>query len=902
MMNLKNICKMSLAAVVLLSVAAFPRLSYSAGGNGNSSYEDVVGNDDRMAPMSAIASQPQAPAPALADMNMEAKNQQASYNSKVMQSRAALDQKTDKVKEREDKKTARQQKKAENAQKKADAKNSKAVNTSIDAEVNREQRKGQVDEYSATRREATQAMQDASAAKAKASQEMTEALKRGDMAAAEKAKQDMATAQSKYDSNAKKAEEAQEKSAQLVKEQKKEDKKVSREEKKAQRAENKAKKQEEKIKKQEIKGAEKVEKQAQKDLKNANKDLEKIQKKCEKDPASCDMNALQEAMAKQEAAQQAAADATKAREDVDGTTAAKEAAAAEEAERKRQEELSLYGDYSEEANAEEDAELAALTGEKLDANGNPVSQQRCAEAKTVFEAVSCKVVTTLADLRIIIYTLSGFGLIAVAWGAIWGKISFKHLAHLCFGLFLLSMTTPFIQYFTGADMEHAMKYGNYLPAGFTYNAGSTGEVKECDESKGIICGDVNVTVEKSKWGWKDLKNSVKKGISAAKTAYDTYKTAKNTVENVTTQAKKIGTAIKNGEGGLKGIMDTMGEVATASGAIMNSAKLATNAVVNNAGSIANDIQDAGMSSGTRAAQQQNQSRITELENKLAKGGLTETEKQQVNKELEQRKSQVADNKVNQWSQGKGQNIVNKVNKVNEVGQKSTSAVRTATNAAQQGANIGGGVGTTGGDIVGSIFGAASLLGEGTGIVNDERQAKQQAAEAEQRKVEQAKAEAERKAQVQANNRDLSQGKQWNNQFNATLQEQPKSTGPVQAPQQETKENENKKEENESLSLPAPSFSETASSPDKAGGGLIMPNPELPYISRVPLGKNDSISTTISNDMGTATVKTQGDNVVVTVKTKDGRSMTKSYPKDKVFMDKDGNLQIQTGEDTYIMIK
>ncbi len=886
MINLKNICKMSLAAVVLLAVAAFPRLSYSAGSNGNSTYEDVVGEDDRIAPMETISLN-QSPTPELADMNMEARKQQASYDSKVMQSRAALDKKTDKIKERADKKTTR-------LQNKANEKESAAINASVDADVNKEQRKEQVNEYSATRREATQAMQDASAAKAKASQEMTAALKRGDMAAAEKAKQDMAAAQSKYDSNAKKAEEAQEKSAQLVKDQKKEDKKV-------QRAEAKAEKAQKKAERKEIKGAEKVEKQAQKDLKKANKDLEKIQKKCDKDPANCDMTALQEAMAKQEAAAQAAADATKAREDVDGTTAAKEAAAAEEEERKRQEMLDSFGDYDEETNADEDAELAALTG-GLDEKGNPVSQQRCAGANTVFEAVSCKVVTTLADLRIIIYTLSGFGLIAVAWGAIWGKISFKHLAHLCFGLFLLSMTTPFIQYFTGADMEHAMKYGNYLPAGFTYNAGSTGEVKECDESKGIICGDVNVTVEKSKWGWKDLKNSVKKGISAAKTAYNTYKTVKNTVENVSTQAQKIGTAIKNGEGGLKGIMDTMGEVATASGAIMNSAKLATNAVVNNAGSIANDIQDAGMSSGTRAAQEQNQNRITELENKLAKGGLTETEKQQVNKELEQRKSQVADNKVNQWSQGKGQNIVNKVNKVNEIGQKSTTAVRTATNAAQQGANIGGGVGTTGGDIVGSIFGAASLLGEGTGIVNDERQAKQQAAEAEQRKVEQAKAEAERKAQVQANNRDLSQGKQWDNQFNATLQEQPKSTGPVQAPQQETKENENKKEENESSSLPAPSFSETASSPAKAGGGLIMPNPELPYIDRVPLGKDDSIYKTISNDKGTGTIKTQGDEVVFTVTTKDGRSETKSYPRDKIFIGSDGNLQIQTEENTYMIIK
>lgn len=74
------------------------------------------------------------------------------------------------------------------------------------------------------------------------------------------------------------------------------------------------------------------------------------------------MTALQEAMAKQEAAAQAAADATKAREDVDGTTAAKEAAAAEEEERKRQEMLDSFGDYDEETNADEDAELAALTG------------------------------------------------------------------------------------------------------------------------------------------------------------------------------------------------------------------------------------------------------------------------------------------------------------------------------------------------------------------------------------------------------------------------------------------------------------------------------------------------------------------------------------------------------------
>lgn len=57
-----------------------------------------------------------------------------------------------------------------------------------------------------------------------------------------------------------------------------------------------------------------------------------------------------------------------------------------------------------------------------------------------------------------------------------------------------------------------------------------------------------------------MKNTVKSGINAAKTAYDTYKTVKNTVETTVDQAKKIGTAIKNSEGGLTGVLDTLGEV------------------------------------------------------------------------------------------------------------------------------------------------------------------------------------------------------------------------------------------------------------------------------------------------------------------------------------------------------
>ena len=106
-------------------------------------------------------------------------------------------------------------------------------------------------------------------------------------------------------------------------------------------------------------------------------------------------------------------------------------------------------------------------------------------------------------------------------------------------------------------------YGNYLPAGFTNISGSDVDAAaNCDTSKGDVCPDVTVdtSAKDSKWSWKDLKNTVKSGINAAKTAYDTYKTVKNTVETTIDQAKKIGTAISHMDGGLTGVLDTLGEV------------------------------------------------------------------------------------------------------------------------------------------------------------------------------------------------------------------------------------------------------------------------------------------------------------------------------------------------------
>ena len=431
------------------------------------------------------------------------------------------------------------------------------------------------------------------------------------------------------------------------------------------------------------------------------------------------------------------------------------------------------------------------TFDDLDENGNPLAMQRCYEARNdVFQYIACKAMTTLADVRVIVYTLAGFGLIAFAFAAIFNKISWKHLANLCIALFILSMMTPFIEYFT-QDNGGTLTYGNYLPAGFTNIDGSDVDaVANCDTSKGDVCPDVNVdtSAKDSKWSWKDLKNTVKNGINAAKTAYDTYKTVKNTVDTTIDQAKKIGTAIRNSEGGLTGVLDTLGEVATASDTIFNTVKTGAGAVVNNTASIAMDVQNAGKSSTELAFDKENQARIDELEKKLAAGNLTPQEQEWAKAELEQRKAAVDQNKVADYANTKGQQALNTLGNIAKTASTASNIVTTASNAAQQGATIGGGAGTAVGDTLGALFGLGTAVGEGISAVDDAKQAKIDAANAEKAAAEKAAEEARRKEETRKNNASYSQGKQWDNSFNAGME-----TKTPSAPQIVSSSNNNKQE-------------------------------------------------------------------------------------------------------------
>lgn len=107
-----------------------------------------------------------------------------------------------------------------------------------------------------------------------------------------------------------------------------------------------------------------------------------------------------------------------------------------------------------------------------------------ASAADIFGQVRSKVATTLKDLQMIIYVVGGIGLITFTFAAIFGKISFKHLANICFSLFLVSMMSPFVKFFSGSETALAeLTYNNYLSE-------SNGQMAD-DQTVSGSCGSGN---------------------------------------------------------------------------------------------------------------------------------------------------------------------------------------------------------------------------------------------------------------------------------------------------------------------------------------------------------------------------------------------------------------------------
>ena len=68
---------------------------------------------------------------------------------------------------------------------------------------------------------------------------------------------------------------------------------------------------------------------------------------------------------------------------------------------------------------------------------------------SIMGAATDKARTVFASVKTIIFVVGGFGLVGVAWGAIWGKINWKWFGALAVGLAIVAAAASIIEYATG---------------------------------------------------------------------------------------------------------------------------------------------------------------------------------------------------------------------------------------------------------------------------------------------------------------------------------------------------------------------------------------------------------------------------------------------------------------------
>lgn len=455
---------------------------------------------------------------------------------------------------------------------------------------------------------------------------------------------------------------------------------------------------------------------AQERLKNANKKIEKLEEKCAK--GKCDDEDLADLAAARASAEsaQTALDAANQKANAFYAQDEDEAAAEYMAERDAQEASIAAADDA-------DGIIEQAKEDLAEAQSNAPKMCSADEiGGNVFLLIACKATTTLADLRVIAYIISGFGMVALAYAAIFGNMNWKHLANIGIGLFLLSMMTPFIEYFT-TGKDNTLRFGKYLPAGFSDIQGSDGQVTDCDEENcpEYMLGDVVVTGKKEKWSLKDLKGSITAGLNAVRNASDMYKAAKSTVSNVKSAVSNMTAQIKSGGGGLDGIINAAGAVANATGTIVNSGQVLANNIATNAGNLSNNIRDAGSTNAAREARAEAQETLDKLTKKCNAGNCSEQEK----KYMEQMEETVNNNKtgVNKWLEndgaGGGSTILSGINKVGNIANNASNSVKNVANAANEGQSIGGDGAL--GKILGVGFGVGTAVTEGMDTAEQSKQ-------------------------------------------------------------------------------------------------------------------------------------------------------------------------------------
>lgn len=333
----------------------------------------------------------------------------------------------------------------------------------------------------------------------------------------------------------------------------------------------------------------------------------------------------------------------------------------------------------------------------------------------IFNYLACKITTVVADIRAIVYVLAGFGMIAFAYGAIIGKINFKQLANIFIGLFILSMTTGFIEAVVFNDGTSRLTYGDFLPNG---NHDQFNSVTANCANNASLCPDVALAgmendAKNSSFSASDLKHMFSSAKSAIKTASDTYKTVKNTVDTAVNAAENIGNAIKNGGD----ITEVVSNIAANVSNVVNTTNMAANQLSNAASSITGDLRDMTSTADQIAYREELEKQYNILKGKCDTGNCSENEKAS----LANMAAKVEENKTStdKWlendGKGGGSTLLAGLGKAAEISNQANQVTSNVAKAKNEGEGLAGG---TLGTILGVGYAATEAYTSGSDAYNE----------------------------------------------------------------------------------------------------------------------------------------------------------------------------------------
>ncbi len=87
----------------------------------------------------------------------------------------------------------------------------------------------------------------------------------------------------------------------------------------------------------------------------------------------------------------------------------------------------------------------------LGMTGSAWAQGTSPTGSTIVQTATTKVGSVFKSVKTIIFVIAGFGLVGLAWAAIFKKVDFKWLAALATGLAILAAAGAIVEYATGSQ-------------------------------------------------------------------------------------------------------------------------------------------------------------------------------------------------------------------------------------------------------------------------------------------------------------------------------------------------------------------------------------------------------------------------------------------------------------------